>query len=240
MSGRMRVAIVGCGWVAGSQIERGFALLADRFVVSACCDPDPAKAAAFASRHGIAAVEPSYADILARTDVDVVSICTPPSLHHPMVMDALASGRHVICEEPFTSSLRLMDGIIEAEARAPGRFMPILQYRFAPGIEKVRHLIRSGLPSRAYVSSVETAWRRDADYYAVPWRGRFATELGGVLVTQSIHIHDLFLWLMGPAASVKAFKATRVNPIEVEDCAVASGPTDRSPPSPRRSARSGR
>jgi predicted dehydrogenase len=72
------------------------------------------------------------------------------------------------------------------------------------------------------VSSVETAWRRDADYYAVPWRGRFATELGGVLVTQSIHIHDLFLWLMGPAAAVKAFKATRVNPIEVEDCAVAS------------------
>ena len=41
------------------------------------------------------------------------------------------------------------DEIIAAEKRAPGRVMPILQYRFAPGIEKVRHLIRSGLPGRA-------------------------------------------------------------------------------------------
>jgi predicted dehydrogenase len=56
----------------------------------------------------------------------------------------------------------------------------------------------------------------------VAWRGKFATELGGVLVTQAIHIHDLVFWLLGPAAAVAAFKTTRVNPIEVEDCAVAS------------------
>jgi predicted dehydrogenase len=56
----------------------------------------------------------------------------------------------------------------------------------------------------------------------VPWRGKFATELGGVLLTQSIHTHDLFGWLMGSCKMVSAFKTTRVNPIEVEDCAVAS------------------
>lgn len=217
----LRVGIVGCGWVAGSQMERGFAPLRDRFDVVACCDADPARARAFAARHGIATAADDYAALLA-CDLDAVSICTPPSLHHPMVLGALAAGRHAICEKPFTSSLRLMDEVIAAEAASDRRVMPIFQYRFDDGIARVRHLIRSGLPGRAYLSSVETAWLRGADYYAVQWRGRFATELGGVLVTQAIHIHDLFLWLMGPAAEVAGFRTTRVNPIEVEDCAVAS------------------
>jgi predicted dehydrogenase len=202
-------------------MERGFALLPEQFEVVACCDRLLAGAQVFADRQGIAKACEDYAALL-RTDVDVVSICTPPSLHHEMVMAGLAAEKHVICEKPFTSSLRLTDEVIAAEATSDRRVMPIFQYRFADGIAKVRHLIASGLGGKAYLSSVETAWLRGADYYSVPWRGKFATELGGVLLTQSIHIHDLFLWLMGPAAEVKGFKTTRVNPIEVEDCAVAS------------------
>ncbi|SDX05681.1 Gfo/Idh/MocA family protein [Roseicitreum antarcticum] len=217
----LRVGIVGCGWVAGSQIERGFSQLRDRFTVAACCDADHARAEDFALRHGIEVVSEDFAALLAE-DLDVISICTPPSLHHSMVLGALAAGKHVICEKPFTSSLRLMDQVIAAEAASDRRIMPIFQYRFDDGIAKVRSLIASGLCGKAYLSSVETAWLRGADYYDVPWRGKFATELGGVLLTQSIHIHDLFLWLMGPAAQINGFKTTRVNPIEVEDCAVAS------------------
>lgn len=218
----LHVAIVGCGWVGGSHAEEGFGLLPERFEVRACCDADPARAAAFAARYEIPHALSDYAALLARDDIDVVSICTPPSLHFEMVRDALAAGRHVICEKPFTSSLALIDEVIALEAKASGRVMPVLQYRFAPGIQRVRHLLQSGLAGRAYVSSVETAWLRTADYYAVPWRGKRATELGGVLVTQASHIHDLFTWLMGPVSGVRAFKTTRVNPIEVEDCAVAS------------------
>src|SRR5262249_44775044 len=96
------------------------------------------------------------------------------------------------------------------------------QYRFGNGIAKVRHVIKSGLAGKHYVASIDTAKRRGSDYYAVAWRGKFATELGGVLVTQAIHIHDLVFWLIGSAATVAAFKTTRVNSIEVEDCAVAS------------------
>ena len=53
-------------------------------------------------------------------------------------------------------------------------------------------------------------------------RGRLQSELGGVLLTHAIHSHDLLTYLMGPIASVFARTATRVNPVEVEDCAVAS------------------
>jgi predicted dehydrogenase len=48
------------------------------------------------------------------------------------------------------------------------------------------------------------------------------TELGGVLLTHAIHSHDLLTYLMGPVTTVFAHTATRVNPVEVEDCAVAS------------------
>jgi predicted dehydrogenase len=72
------------------------------------------------------------------------------------------------------------------------------------------------------MGSVETFWLRTPDYYAVPWRGKWTTELGGVLVTHALHLHDMLLHLMGPASRVFGRVATRVNDIEVEDCASAS------------------
>ena len=216
------MALAGCGWVAGLQMDGGFGQLPDLFEVVAACDLDEARLADFGSRHGVGRLARNFGEILAMADVDVISICTPPHAHHGMVRSAMAAGKHVICEKPFTSSLALMDDIIAAQSTSPARVMPIFQYRFGPGFAKARHLLQSGLAGRLHASSVETAWRRGADYYAVPWRGKFATELGGVLLTQSIHIHDLFLCLAGPAARIAGFKTTRVNPIEVEDCAAAA------------------
>ncbi|KAA0970162.1 Gfo/Idh/MocA family oxidoreductase [Aureimonas fodinaquatilis] len=219
---KMNVALIGCGWVAGLQMINGFNHVSDLFNVQTACDNDLAKAQAFAREYGLPEAVASYEAVLADPQIDAVSICTPPSLHHSMVKAALAAGKNVICEKPFTSSLELVDDIMAMEALSSARVMPVFQYRFAPGLQRIRRILASGIAGKAYTSSVETAWRRGSDYYAVPWRGKFATELGGVLLTQSIHIHDLFLYLRGPVAEVKAFKATRVNPIEVEDCAVAA------------------
>lgn len=218
----LNVAIVGCGWVAGSQMANGFAQLPDQFRVTIACDSDSGRATEFAARYGIESISASIEDVLCDPSVDVVSICTPPALHFEMVSAALLAGKHVVCEKPFTSSLERMDKVIELERQCYSRVMPIFQYRFFPGFQRVRRILRSGIAGKCYIASVETAWKRGADYYSVPWRGKFATELGGVLLTQSIHIHDLFLDLCGPVAEVKAFKTTRVNPIEVEDCAVAA------------------
>ena len=219
---RLNAAIVGCGWVADWHTRDGLVHLPDLYSVAACCDLDSDRAKQFAARYGIPNALTSFDELLKRPDIDVVSICTPPSLHYEMVLKAVQAEKHVVCEKPLTSSLELADAMIEAAERAKTRVMPIFQYRFGNGIAKVRHVIQSGLAGKHFVASIDTAKRREADYYSVAWRGRFATELGGVLVTQAIHIHDLVFWLLGPAAAVSAFKTTRVNPIEVEDCAVAS------------------
>jgi predicted dehydrogenase len=219
---RLKVAIVGCGWVSDWHARDGLCHLPELFEIAACCDLDAARGAAFAKRYAIARQTSRLSDILAMPEIDVVAICTPPGSHYDMVREALAAGKHIVCEKPLTSSLALVDSIRELESRSRGRVMPVFQCRFGDGIAKVRQVIQAGLAGRHYVSAIETAKLRGPDYYKVPWRGKFATELGGVLLTQAIHTHDLMSWLLGPVAKVAAFKTTRVNPIEVEDCAVAS------------------
>jgi predicted dehydrogenase len=218
----LNAAIVGCGWVSDWHTRDGLAHLPDRFRLIACCDTNEEKLNAFAARYDTPRKVTSLDAVLAMPDIDVVIICTPPSLHFPMVMAALKAGKHVVCEKPFAASLAEVDAIIDEQKRSRGRCMPIFNYRFGDGIARVRHVIESGLAGRHYVSSVETAKRRGTDYYAVAWRGKFATELGGVLLTQAIHTHDLLLWLIGAPAEVACFKTTRVNPIETEDCAVVT------------------
>jgi predicted dehydrogenase len=208
--------------VADWHVRDGFGQLPAQFRLVAACDIDPARAADFAARHNAQRSCSRFEELLEMPDVDAVVICTPPALHYEMVRAALIAGKHAVCEKPFAKSLAEVDAIIELQSHSSARVMPIFQYRFGDGIARVKHVIASGLAGRHFVSSAETAKRRGPDYYAVPWRGKFETELGGVLLTQAIHIHDLLLWLIGPPSEVSCFKTTRVNPIEVEDCAVAT------------------
>ena len=101
--------------------------------------------------------------------------------------------------------------------------MPVFQYRFGNGIEQAKAIIDAGIAGKPFMSA---RWKRcgaaSADYYAVPWRGKWATELGGVLMGHAIHPHDLFTYLMGDVSALFGRVATRVNPIEVEDCISAS------------------
>ena len=219
MSGtdRLRVAVVGVG--IGRAHVRGYETVADRFEVTALCDIDVERARPVAEEHGIPRVVSDLAELCRMDDLDVIDICTPPHLHFDQIQQVLQAGKHAICEKPLVSSLREVDELAHAEANSGRRIMPIFQYRFGHGLQKLKLLMAKGLTGKAYLSSVETAWRRRAQYYEVPWRGKWATERGGALLGHAIHAHDMLCYVMGPAAHVFAFTTTRVNDIEVEDCA---------------------
>ena len=217
----LNVAVIGCG-IGRAHLAEGYAALPDQFRVLALCDLDPARLATVGAEFAIPRRTASFDEVLAMPDIDIIDICTPPTLHFPQTMAALAAGKQVICEKPLAGSLAEVDALIAAERGARGRVMPIFQYRYGDGIQKAHRIIARGAAGRAYLGTAETAWNRGADYYAVPWRGQWKTELGGVLVTHAIHLHDMLTWLMGPVATVSGRIATRVNPIAVEDCAVAS------------------
>ncbi len=215
-----RVAVVGLG--IGSAHLAAWRALAGRFEIAVACDLDEGLARKQAEKFGAGFATPRFDPLLTSPDVDVIDICTPPMTHRDLVERALAAGKHVVCEKPLTGSLADADALIATAARGPGLLMPIFQYRFGNGLLRLRRLLEREIPGRLHVATVETHWQRGADYYAVPWRGRWATELGGALTTHAIHAHDILCSIAGPVASVFAHTATRVNPIETEDCATAS------------------
>jgi predicted dehydrogenase len=217
----LQVAVVGCG-VGRNHIAQGYRKHPDKFHTQALCDVDAARLSAVSEEFSIPRRTRSFGEILQMDDVDIVDICTPAALHLGQILSALAAGKEIVCEKPLAGTLAEIDQVIAAEKAAAGRVMPIFQYRFGDGVQKAKRIIESGIAGKPYLATVETAWKRTAEYYETPWRGRRGTEQGGVLLMHAIHNHDLMTWLMGPVASVFARTATRVNPIEVEDCAVAS------------------
>jgi predicted dehydrogenase len=216
-----KVAVIGLG-IGRAHIDEGYSKLRDQWEVGVICDLDAARLSTVGDEFGVKRRTSSFEDVLGMPDIDVIDICTPPSLHRAQMLAALATGKHVICEKPFVTSLAEMDDIETAAAAAKGTLMPIFQYRWGDGFRRAVRVVRAGLAGEPYNATVETAWRRDKDYYDIAWHGTWAIERGGCLLGHAIHIHDMMQELMGDAASAYAHVATRVNPIETEDCAAAT------------------
>ncbi len=219
MNNPLRVGIAGLG--VGRGHAEAYLALSDCFELSAVCDVDEVKAQTWAAAWGSHRVCREFSELCAVPDLDVIDICTPSFLHFSQIKQALAAGKHVICEKPIAGSLGEIDDLIVAEASSGRRLLPIFQYRFGSGIQKLKHLVDQGIAGRPYVATVETHWRRQGAYYE-RWHGRWERELGGPIVTLAVHAHDVICSILGPVRRVYATMATRVNPIETEDCVAAT------------------
>ncbi len=210
----IRVAIIGAG--IGREHLAGYRALPDQFEVGLICDRDESRAAEIA---GGLPISSDLSSVLADPAIDLIDICLPPHLHVSTVLAGLEAGKHVICEKPLAMSLADVDAIEAAMNQSGKQVFPVFQYRYGHGLACLSALIEAGLTGQPQVASLETHWNRGADYYAVPWRGTWAGEQGGAILCHAIHAHDLLCHFFGPVRSVAAMLATRVNPIETEDCA---------------------
>ncbi len=217
------VAILGVG--IGAQHLEGYRAQPDRFRVAVLCDQDQTRAEALAAKTPGCTVVTDIAAVMDDPDIDIVDICLPPHLHGPVALQAFAAGKHVICEKPLAGSVVEADALGEAAQTAGCLLAPIFQYRYGRSLYQLAALQQRGLTGRPLVATLETHWNRGADYYAVPWRGRWESERGGAVLGHAIHIHDLISGIFGPVTDVTAILDTRVNDIEVEDCAAISART---------------
>jgi len=216
---KLDVGVVGLG--IGREHVRRYQALNDKFRVATICDADAQRLDRVGDRLGVDSRTSDF-DALLASGVDIVDICTPPHLHFDMAQRALEAGCHVVCEKPLVNSLYEVDELIRIQRDSGKRLMPISQYRFGAGVQKLRHLVAEGLTGEPYVGTIETHWNRGADYYAAEWRGRWDTERGGVLLGHALHNHDLMCFILGDVKRAFAAATTRVNPIETEDCASVS------------------
>ena len=213
---RLNVALIGSG--IAYLHAKGFRWLPEQFDIPVLCSLDE-RGRRVAEKWDIPDYSTSFDEVIARDDIDVVDICTPPDLHFDMCRRALEAGKHVICEKPLFGSIAEVDEMAGIARKAGRAIMPIFQYRFGMGLQKLRYLVREGLTGDPFLTTIETHWWRDAEYYAVPWRGKWATELGGGLLGHAIHAHDMLNYIHGPSEQVFAMTSTLVNPIETEDTA---------------------
>ena len=215
MSRRFRVAVIGAG-IGGAHVD-AYLANAPLYEVVAVCDLNAARATKVAAAAGAQAVT-SYADVLRRDDIDLVDICLPPFLHFEATEQALQSGRHVLCEKPLVGSLREVERIRQLAAHVGCNVVPVYQYRYGNGLARLRRLMpRVSRANRWLPASRFTGTAITNSMATV--RGQKATELGGAIVSHAIHAHDMLTYTLGPVQRVFARLATRVNPIETEDCA---------------------
>ncbi len=223
-SKRRGAIIVGTGAIADA--HGSFYRESDRHsengpVLDAVVDVDAKRARAFAEKHGVSRVFTDFDEAVDRVRPSLVHICTPPWLHAEQTISALKSGAWVICEKPAAGSLAEIDRIEEAE-KGSGCFAPtVFQWRFGSGMAHLKKQIEEKTPGRPLVALCNTLWFRDDEYYAVPWRGKWATELGGPTVIHGIHLMDSLLWLLGEWETVTALTATLERTIETEDVSAA-------------------
>jgi UDP-N-acetyl-2-amino-2-deoxyglucuronate dehydrogenase len=212
------IGIVGTGVIAATHAEAIAAIPGARLV--AVSDVVPERALRFAGGRGCAA-EPSLDALLARDDIDVVSVCVPSGLHAEVGIQVAAAGKHLIVEKPIDVSLVAADRLIEAVDAAGVAMTVISQHRFDPGLVELRRLIDDGVLGRLVLGEASTKWYRSQGYYdSGPWRGTWSLD-GGSLMNQGIHYVDLLRWTMGPVIEVSAIYATEDHQVEVEDTALA-------------------
>ena len=81
--------------------------------------------------------------LLARDDVDLVYIATPPFLHYPQALAALEAGKHVICEKPLAMTVEQADTLIAAARKSDRVLVANLMQRYNPVYDAVKRLIQS-------------------------------------------------------------------------------------------------
>jgi len=162
----------------------------------------------------------SVQEMLERSDLDAVDICTPPAAHLEAALLAIEKGLHVLCEKPLAHHPDAARKMVQASEARGVKLMTAFCHRFHPPIVALKRLIDAGELGDIVMfrnrfagpfKGVEERWFSDKEVAG-----------GGVLMDTSVHSIDLFRFLVGEVARVQAV-TRQTNPAigEVEDTAIA-------------------
>ena len=219
-----RTAIIGLGGISTVHIA---SILSENIAeIAAICDIDEEKIkAAEKSIPYPTQTFTGYREMLEKVKPDVVHICTPHFLHKDMASDSMLAGADVYLEKPAALNYAQGLEILSVKEQTGKKVCVSFQNRVIPTNLTAKQIIDSGEMGEFLGARGFMTWNRSGKYYSEsPWRGRFATEGGGVLMNQSIHTLDLLYYFGGPVDHTLGSVALRKNSglIEVEDTAEAT------------------
>jgi predicted dehydrogenase len=139
----MRIGILGAARIAPAAVIKPARSVAEATIASVAAR-DPAKAAAFAAKHGIPTTHPSYDALVEDDEIDAIYNPLPNGLHAHWTTRALEAGKHVLCEKPFTNNA---DEAVEvgAVAERTGKVaVEAFHYRYHPLAARMLEIVESG------------------------------------------------------------------------------------------------
>ncbi len=226
----------GSGWARDLHAHKEVELVA-------LCDIDEKRARAISERAGKPNVYRSVHDMLKSESLDFVVIATPHYLHAPYTIICAENDVNVLSEKPMAINLQQADQMIIAARKNAIKLGIGFQFRFKPHFKYLYDAARGakgelGDLGRITDFSMSARHYRGDMYYlgstpvdpatgvaSGPWKGRWETEGGGILINQAVHDIDIFQWIVGPFKSLSAHAATIAKEhalIEVEDTVMAS------------------
>lgn len=196
----LRVGIIGTGF--GAEVQIPAFLAHPRVDVVAVASGTPGRAREVAGRFEIPHAFDDYRDMVAKVEMDLVSVTSPPDTHHPATLAALDRRRHVLCEKPMAlNASQAAEMRHEAERRGVTNVIDH-ELRFNPNRRKIKQLIDEGFigaPKHALTTVIGTG-RADATRPWTWWSD--AGRGGGILGAQGSHQIDLLRYFLGDVASV--------------------------------------
>ncbi len=167
--------------------------------------------ASAAARYGWESYETDYRRLMENPDIDIIDVSTPGHLHHEVVMEAFAAGKHVLCEKPLANSLNEAAEMVRAWRAAGTVGMINFNYRKVPAIMLAKQLIDEGRIGdiRSFRARYLQDWLHDANA-PMSWRLQREFAGSGALGDIGAHITDLAHMLVGPIESVTGMLHTAV------------------------------
>lgn len=218
----INVAVIGTGAICPAHIS-GYLKFQDKCKIVALCDIYPEKAKQQAKEYHLNVdIYDDHKKMLERSDIDVVSVCTPPYTHAEITIDFLNAGKHVLVEKPMASSLEECDAMNEAAKENNKILSVVAQNRFTNSMMKLKKVLETKLMGPIVHTQVDSYWWRGYSYYDLWWRGTWDKEGGGCTLNHAVHHIDMFQWMNGMPAEITAVMSnTAHDNAEVEDLSIA-------------------
>ena len=226
--GPLRVGVIGASYAAGSHLPVYAELPEIEVTAIATAHRDTAEAAA--RRFAIPAAYDDYRELCRSADVDLVDVVTRPSLHEPMVAEALRAGRHVLCEAPLAPDAATGARMVAAAEAAGTLALVDMQSRFAPGLWHLRRLVREGWlgrPANIQATAFYPTFTRPEKAASSVWCADAAYGASSLRV-HGLHTADLISWIFGPLTDVTGLAATQVAAWDAPSGSIAATSADSS------------
>jgi len=213
------VGVIGCGGIGRWHATNLQQLPGVKLV--ALADTDAAAREAAARKFGVPALSSAEA-LLQRQDIELVSICTPPGAHVPLIEAAAAAGKHVLVEKPMATTVAEADRAIAACRTNRVQLGVVHQQRAQSSARALHRLAASGAFGRVLLATATHTWfKTRSQLERDGWRSDAAAG-GGLLLDQAVHAIDLLVWYLGTPEWVGGASATLASSAGVDDTAVAT------------------